>query len=217
MPMPPTHQSAPRQPQRPDEPREASGSEPGMSPQELHDVWDLARKAAIWAGASDADADDVAQNVTTRLWQTWHRPHIKAARQRGASSWSAYVLVVGRNAWRDLSRSDRRRQAREVRSATSIASAPLPARPGSSRRVPASLAAVDNIDEYLVRFEIVEVIAQGLSGRQQRVAWHTFVDGWSVTRVARELGLTRHTVRVIRTKATARIRLALLGGEEPLN
>jgi RNA polymerase sigma factor (sigma-70 family) len=180
----------------------------------MRDIWALARKAAIWAGAGDADADDVAQCVTMRLWLTWDRPNIKAARRRGVSSWNGYVVIAGRNAWRDLSRSDRRRQAREVRSAALTSNAPLPVRPGPSLRARVYSTRVDDIDEYLARIEIVDAIATQLTGRQQRVAWHIFVDGWSVTRVASELGLTRHTVRVIRTKATTRIRAALLGGQE---
>ncbi len=219
MPTPPSDRSdEPVRPGRPLQPqgtdRSVSWSGPGVSPRELGDLWVIARKAAFWAGAGDADADDVAQVVTERLWRTWERPHIRTARRRGSASWNAYVAVAARNAWRDLDRSHRRRRTREITSATSTARVSLPIRPGSSHHasVPPTLA--NEIDEYLARLEIVEVIKTQLTHRQQQVAWHIFVDGWSVIRVANELGLSQHTIRRHKAKAIACIRAALLGGQE---
>jgi DNA-directed RNA polymerase specialized sigma24 family protein len=120
------------------------------------------------------------------------------------------VVIAGRNAWRDLDRSNRRRRAREM-GAAGTATSRSPVRPGVHRQLPETPSA---IDEYLARLEIVEVIRTQLTRRQQMVALRIFVDGWSLERVADQIGLSPRMVREEKAKAIAQIRKALLADQD---
>jgi RNA polymerase sigma factor (sigma-70 family) len=76
------------------------------------------------------------------------------------------------------------------------------------------LLSLDPIDDYLARLEIAEVIATYLTDRQQQIAFYIFVEGWTITRVADELGISRDTVRKDKARLIARIRLALRAAQE---
>ena len=199
MPTPPPTRQTDNESPRP------RGSGRPNEPPNLHSIWTLARRAAMRVGASEADADDVAQIVTERLWRTWDDSHVRAARGRGPDAWDAYVVVAGRNALRDLVRSRRRRQAREQGVAAPEVRPPPAARPGVQR---SPLVSPSAIDEYLARLEIAAAIKE-LPGRQRYVAWRIFIDGWSLERVGNELGLSPRTIREDKSKALAGIRAAL--------
>lgn len=206
MPVPPASSSDCRVPGDPGTgPAPAAREQPSTA--ELRDLLAVARQAAIRSGAGGADADDVAQLLVQRLWSAWDAPHIVAARRRGPNAWNSYVRAAARNAVHDQRRSERRRRGREKWAATPARRPPSPARPGS--QPPSLPPGTEAVNEYLVRLELLEVIRSGLTDRERVVAWRLLFEGWSVDRVAEDLGLSTRTVRHVRSVAIAKIRAAL--------
>ena len=182
--------------------------------EELEHIRTVAHNAARGAGAVPADADDVAQILTTKLWQKWNEPHIRRARRRTLSSWSGYVARAAVNTWIDLYRSDQRRGKRETTFITPVVPARVPLRPGSTRHPSTTRSADDDIDDFLVRLELAQVFDEELTGRQRLVMRRIYIHGWTVEQIADDLGYSTRTIRGDKYAATEAIRNRLLGDQD---
>lgn len=183
------------------------------TPEQIEEIYRIARPAAAGAGASGPDLDDVTQNVAERLVKKWNEPHVVEARSRTPEAWHAYVVVVARNAVRDFLRRERRLKAREDRAQRTTEGPEPPIRPNVRRPVdqrPSSM------DEYLARRLLVDLIEECLEGRTRLVAVHTFMEGLSTRQIGALLGMSIRSVNQHKQAARDQLRRRLRpDGQEP--
>ena len=180
----------------------------GPDEAESAEILEAARRGAISAGATGAIIDDVCQNVAERLTEKWREPHIVAARHRAPPDWHAYIRVMARNALRDLLRKETRRTKREGRAIRSTDGEPLPDRPG---RQPHSHHEISDLDRYLARLLILDLIDECLDGRSRDIAALHYIDGLSTNEIAARLDLSVRTVNAHKRRAKEQLRAALRG------
>ena len=171
-----------------------------------------ARAEARRIGASEADADDVAQAVIITIWMRWTEPHLRRAYRRGPAYWRNYLRVAARNAAADIWRTDTRRRRREEKAASPAIRPRLPTRPGQARRPASASDATSEADEYLARLLIADAIDSYLTGELRTVAWLLFVEGWAPREISKHLGVSARKIRADRQKARMIIGPALIEG-----
>lgn len=184
------------------------------TPEQIDEIYRIARLAAAGAGASGPDLDDVTQNVAERLTRKWNEPHVVDARTRKREAWQAYVVVAARNACRDYMRRERRLKAREDRSTRATEGPELPSRPSGRR--PVEQRPPSDTDKYLGRRLIIDLIEEHLDGRPRLIAILVFVEGLSTRETAELLGLSIRAVNQNKQTAIERLRTRLTSnGNEP--
>ncbi|MEM9135284.1 MAG: sigma-70 family RNA polymerase sigma factor [Actinomycetota bacterium] len=170
--------------------------------EECRRILDTARSAAAMAGASADTADEIAQRVAYNLHRKWDSDHVRRARGKGEQYWLNYIRRSAINAYRDLLRSEQRREKRERRANFDDGPPPEP-RPGVQRHQDHEPSA---IDELLGRMHLVDLVHELLRGRQLQVALLHLVDGLSVTEIAERLGIHPRSVREHRTKGLTKLK-----------
>ena len=184
------------------------------TPEQIDEIYRIARLAAAGAGASGPDLDDVTQNVAERLTLKWNEPHVVDARTRKREAWQAYVVVTARNACRDYMRRERRLKAREDRSSRATDGPELPSRPSGRR--PVEHRPPSDTEKYLARRLVIDLIEEHLVGRPRLIAILIFVEGLSTRETAELLSLSIRTVNQNKQTAIERLRARLRGeGPEP--
>lgn len=161
------------------------------TPEQIEEIYRIARPAAAGAGVSGPDLDDVTQNVVERLTKKWNEPHVVEARSRTPEAWHAYVVVAARNACRDFLRRERRLKGREDRARRTVEGPEPPIRPNVRRPVDHKPS---NTDEYLARRLLVDLIEECLEGRTRLVAMYTFIEGLSTREISTLLSLSIRSV-----------------------
>jgi len=183
------------------------------TPEQLDEIYRIARFAAAGAGVAGPDLDDVIQNVAERLTKKWNEPHVVEARSRKAEAWQAYVVVTARNACRDFLRRERRLKAREDRASRATDGPDLPIRPNVRR--PADQRTT-GANEYLARRLIMDLIDECLEGRTRLVAMLTFLEGLSTREISSLLDLSIRSVNQHKQAAVEHLRRRLgAAGQEP--
>lgn len=182
------------------------------TPEELDEIYRIARFAAAGAGVAGPDLDDVTQNVAERLTKKWNEPHVVEARSRRAEAWQAYVVVAARNACRDFLRRERRLKAREDRAHRATDGPDLPIRPNVRRPLDHHASGTN---EYLARRLIVDLIEECLEGRTRLVAMLTFLEGLSTREISTLLGMSIRSVNQHKQASVEHLRRRLgAGGTE---
>ncbi len=190
-----------------DGPRHPSrgGGDTPPEPQ-LAEIRRTAFHAARRAGASVDDAEDAAQEVTTRLCLCWSQPHIADARRRSPDYWRGYVAKSARNAYLDQLRSTDRRRARESQVGSDDVRPPTEPRPGVQKAPPPDCP---ELTSFHARLNLLDLAQTHLVGRQREIILLTYDEGLSTTEIATRLGLGERTVRDHRHKGLARLRTAM--------
>lgn len=176
------------------------------TPEQLDEIYRIARFAAAGAGATGPDLDDITQNVAERLTKKWNEPHVVEARSRKPEAWQAYVVVAARNACRDFLRRERRLKAREDRANRPADGPNLPIRPNVRRPLDRGTSSTN---EYLARRLIVDLIEECMEGRTRLVAMLTFVEGLSTREISSLLGLSIRSVNQHKQAAVEHLRRRL--------
>ena len=180
----------------------------GPSQAEASELLRVARMGAAGAGASGAELDDVSQATAAKFAEKWDEPHVVAARGRGESGWHAYIVVAARNAYRDRLRRERRFRERELRADDRDRRIePGPDRPGTLRRTDDQPS---EIDEYLGRRLVIDLIDECLDGTMREIALRTYLDGLSTKEIAALVGLSIRSVNHQKRQAIEVLRDFLL-------
>ncbi|MEZ5412391.1 MAG: sigma-70 family RNA polymerase sigma factor [Acidimicrobiales bacterium] len=183
------------------------------TPDQIEEIYRIARFAAAGAGVAGPDLDDVTQNVAERLTKKWNEPHVVEARSRKPEAWQAYVVVAARNACRDFLRRERRLKAREERAHRPTDGPDLPIRPNVRRPLDHDAS---TMNEYLARRLIVDLIEECLEARTRLVAILTYVEGLSTREISTLLGMSIRSVNQNKQAARDQLRRRLgAGGQEP--
>lgn len=175
---------------------------------QLTEVLAVARRAAVAAGATPTDADDVAQATVVKLLERWNAGHVAVARTSGgAPRWRAYVAATARNVYTDSIRTHSRRVAREQRAGQLFEERP---RPGGRADEPS----YDHIEQAVMRSVLLELVTQ-MPSHLRECMWLVYVEQYTVAEVAAYLALDRSTVRKRLARARARLQHNYLQGELP--
>ncbi|MGV9238108.1 RNA polymerase sigma factor [Streptomyces nigra] len=134
------------------------------------------RRVNAGSSASQADRDDILQDVWTRVFLNWERV-------RTLTMPKAYVLTMAKHALMDSYRKEMRRRGQEVL----VEERHLDWVPDT--------AAADALDSIETRSRIMELMTQVLSKRQLQILGMR-ADGASNAEIAAACGITRNTVRV---------------------
>lgn len=180
---------------------------------EAEEICQVARAGGVRAGATGAVLDDVVGAVAETITAKWGEPHMVRARSRPRAAWHAYIRVCARNAYRDIGRTEGRRWAREQRSLSPTEGAPPTERPGVVRQ---SDEPPSNLERYLARRQIVDLLEECLEGRSRQVAALQFIDGLTTAEIAELLGLSIGSVNRIKRGAITRLKAAVLSEVERL-
>ncbi|MEM9561597.1 MAG: sigma-70 family RNA polymerase sigma factor [Actinomycetota bacterium] len=156
----------------------------------LDTIFETARATARSKGANRYEADEVAQLTAYKLWRRWDNDHkLAALREIGGARWRGYIRETARNTHIDLIREHQRRIARQHR-----AHERRTGQPAADERTGTSLVRVDNVEAWLARASIAELIME-LPTQQRKVAARMFILEMSAREVGEELGLEAQTVR----------------------
>lgn len=162
----------------------------GRQEQTLKRILEVAKKAALAKGASEHEAQEVAQITAFKIWRDRDRAHIKAA-----LTWAdderldSYVRTAARNTHFDLVRAHQRRIRRQIKAAL----------PGYGESV-AEQARADTPDtpaevlQLLARSLLAEEIMK-LPPKQRRVAALVYLEDRSIREVAELMDIQSQTVR----------------------
>ena len=176
---------------------------------ELGHIMTVARWAALRMGANDAEADEIAQSVVVRFWERWNSAGLRSARNRTATRWDGYIRRTAVNLYRDRIRGHQRRLFRQYMASTTDPTVSF--QPGTSTLTQTAPCQVEN---FLARTHIAELIRELPNRKQRQIAWAVFVDGKSSTEVATELGIQPQTVRKHLRPARERLIQDLTAEEE---
>jgi RNA polymerase sigma factor (sigma-70 family) len=158
-------------------------------------IFVVARLEALRRGASEYEAQEVAQLTAFKIWRDQDRPHIQRALRRGGSRWDGYVRRAACNTHFDLVRSHQRRLQRQERAATLDGLARTDATPHSGA----------DIERYLAESAVAAAIMT-LPPRQRKVAARIYLEQWSVSEIADDMGIQPQTVRKLLRTAQAKLR-----------
>lgn len=150
----------------------------------------VAKLAALGAGATVHEAEEVAQVTAFKFWQKWNAPHLTRARNRDRLRWDGYIRRAARNVHYDLVRGHQRRITRqELAAAQSTVGVDYA---GTDRTDPAN--AVDDIDRCLARSLIAAEIER-LSPRQRQAATLYWLAEMTINEAAEVMGVQPQSVR----------------------
>lgn len=169
----------------------------------------IARLAALGAGASVHEAEEVAQITACKFWEKWDAPHLKRARSRDRLRWDGYIRRAARNVHYDLVRGHQRRISRqELAAARSTIGVDYA---GTDRTDAAD--SVDDIDRCLARSLIAAEIER-LSPRQRQAATLYWLAEMTIREAAEVMGVQPQSVRKTLKAAEATLERRL---SEPFN
>ena len=168
---------------------------------ELARILLIARAAALAVGASEHEAQEVAQTTAVKLWEKWGSHHVRRARRWDRDRWESYIRTAARNRHYDLVRGHQRRIDRQRRAADPTRAGEHPAHAGGPNPM-------EGIETFLARTAIAQEIDR-LPAGQRQVAARIYLEDRSIAEVALELQIQPQSVRKRLKAARAALRRAL--------
>lgn len=163
-------------------------------------ILDIARPAALRLGASEHEAQEVAQVTAFKIWSNWDKPHIRRAMAwQDVGRWESYIRRAARNTHYDLVRGHQRRIQREEKAS---------AQEGLAQRSSLTPDNGSQIEFLLAQAVLAEEIMK-LPAQQRRVATRVYIEDMTVREVAEELGVQTQSVRKLLRGANTKLRIAL--------
>ncbi|MGI9596956.1 MAG: RNA polymerase sigma factor [Acidimicrobiales bacterium] len=175
----------------------------GDPEEELARILSIARATALAIGASEHEADEVAQTTAVKLWMKWEADHVQRAMSWDRRRWESYVRRAAKNVHFDLVRGHQRRISRQCRAADQS-----PFGPHDYEVTYAVPASPSEIEAHLARAMIAEEIMK-LPSRQRQVAARMCLEEMSVAEVAADLNIQAQSVRKHLKLARAALRKRL--------